>query len=130
MRSRHLIIIPLLTFTLCCQHATQQQSAVRQPTPSSQNAVAQGPLGVPSPPVINQPYYGTGVIKIINMKEGWVEIDHEEIKGLMPAMEMEFWVRNRALLQAVSVGDRVNFTVIETGKGEYITELTRAAAAP
>lgn len=129
MRSRLLVIILLMVYTLCCQHAAQHSELNVQSTPPP-NAAAKLPLGVPSPPVINQPYYGTGVIKIINVKEGWVEIDHEEIKGLMPAMEMEFWVRDVSLLQSVSVGDRVDFTVIETGKGEYITELKKVAATP
>jgi len=30
------------------------------------------------------PYPGTGTIILINRKEGWIEIKHEEIKGLMP----------------------------------------------
>jgi Cu/Ag efflux protein CusF len=128
MSSRLLVIILLMIFTLCCQHAARLSEMNVQSTPPAPKAATDRPLGVPSPPVINQPYYGTGVIKIINVKEGWVEIDHEEIKGLMPAMEMEFWVRNVSLLKSVSVGDHVDFTVIETGKGEYITELKKVAA--
>jgi hypothetical protein len=31
-------------------------------------------------PVIGRPYPGAGVIMIINRKEGWVEINHEESK--------------------------------------------------
>ena len=43
----------------------------------------------------------------------------------MPAMEMEWWVKDRSLLKSVQVGDKVDFTVVETGKGEFITELKR-----
>ena len=67
---------------------------------------------------------------IINRKEGWVEIKHEEIKGLMPAMTMEFWLKNRSLVDKVSVGDRVDFTIVETRKGEYVTKLKKAASVP
>ena len=67
---------------------------------------------------------------IINRKEGWVEINHEEIKGLMPAMQMEFWVKDKSLLDKVNVGDRVDFTVVETKKGEYLTEIKRSSGAP
>jgi Cu/Ag efflux protein CusF len=130
MRSRLQVIILLTIGTLCCQHAAQHSELTVQSTTPPPGAAAKQPLGVPSPPVINQPYYGTGVIRIINVKEGWVEIDHEEIKGLMPAVEMEFWVRDVSLLRAASVGDRVDFTVIETGKGEYITALKKVAATP
>jgi len=41
----------------------------------------------------------------------------------MPAMEMEWSVKDRSLLQKVKVGDKVEFVVVETGKGEIITEL-------
>ncbi len=67
---------------------------------------------------------------LINRNEGWVEIKHEEIKGLMPAMTMEFWLKNRSLVDQVSVGDRVDFTVVETRKGEYVTKLKKAASVP
>jgi Cu/Ag efflux protein CusF len=83
-----------------------------------------GPSGFP-PAVLGKPYPGTGVLKIVNRKEGWVEIDHEEIKDLMPAMEMEFWVRNPTLMDRVQVGDKVDFVVVEDGKGQYLTELKR-----
>jgi Cu/Ag efflux protein CusF len=70
------------------------------------------------------------VVKIINIKEGWIEIDHEDIPGLMPAMEMEFWVKDKSLLEAVRVGDRVDFGVVETGKGEYLTEIKKSSTGP
>lgn len=92
--------------------------------PSPSPVVVVTPVQYPSP-IIGQPYPGTGVVKLINLKEGWIEIQHEEIKGLMPAMEMEWSVTNRSLLKSVSVGDTVDFTVVETGKGEYITSLKR-----
>ena len=60
---------------------------------------------------------------IINLKEGWVEINHEEIEGLMPAMQMEWPVQPRSLMNSILVGDKVEFTVVETGKGEIITAI-------
>lgn len=65
------------------------------------------------------------MIRIINRKEGWIEIDHEEIKGLMPAMQMEFWVKSKSLFDHVKVGDRVDFVIVETEKGEYLTEIKK-----
>jgi len=67
---------------------------------------------------------------IVNRKEGWIEINHEEIKDLMPAMEMEFWVKSRDILDNVKVGDRVDFVVVETGKGEYVTQITKKSRQP
>lgn len=118
-RLRPLVIFPLL---LCatCRHQPQTKT-----TPTPQAAATMTPLVRPSPE-LNRPYPGTGVVKIINRKEGWIEIDHEDIKGLMPAMEMEFWVKDRTLLDKVSVGDRVDFTIVETSKGEYLTQIKKA----
>lgn len=68
------------------------------------------------------------MVATINRSEGWIEINHEEIKGLMPAMQMEFNVKDKTLLDKVNVGDRVDFTIVETEKGEYLTELKRLSA--
>ena len=86
----------------------------------------QRPPGYP-PAVVGKPYPGTGVVRFINLGEGWVEIDHEEIKDLMPPMQMEWSVKDRSLLKSVRVGDKVEFTVVETGGGEVLTELKRVA---
>ena len=73
--------------------------------------------------VVGKPYPGRGVVTIINIKEAWVEIDHEDIEGLMPAMQMEFWVKDRSLLRNIRVGDKVDFVIVETGKGEFLTAI-------
>ena len=78
---------------------------------------------------MDKPYPATGVVALINKKEGWIEINHDEIKDLMPAMQMEFLVKDKSLLDKVKVGDRVDFTVIETKKGEYLTEIKRSPGA-
>jgi len=115
----------LSTFILACQR-TQTPSPVAQVSPTPPNLK---PMAVPSP-IIGKPYPATGIVKLINRKEGWIEIDHEEIVDLMPAMEMEWPVQNKAHLDRVKVGDKVNFTVVETGRGEIITELQKASVAP
>jgi len=84
------------------------------------------PPGFP-PTVLDKPYPGTGIVMILNPTEGWVEIEHEEIKDLMPAMTMEFWVRNPSLMTQVRVGDKVDFVVVEDSKGQYLTELKKVA---
>jgi Cu/Ag efflux protein CusF len=129
----------ILTAMLCpaCRQTPQAEKVV---IPSSQPSVSRNSLETPSPaaakplempsPVFDKPYPGTGVIMIINRKEGWVEIKHEEIKGLMPAMTMEFWLKNRSLVDKVSVGDRVDFTIVETRKGEYLTKLKKVTTVP
>jgi len=85
-----------------------------------------GPAGFPAP-VMNKPYTGNGIVMTINRAEGWIEINHDEIKDLMPAMQMEFNVRDRSLLDRVKVGERVDFSIVETKKGEYLTDIKPAA---
>jgi Cu/Ag efflux protein CusF len=91
--------------------------------PSGTPRAQQTPAGARS-------YNGVGVVRLINLEEGWLEIDHEEIKGFMAAMQMEWSVRDKALLKSVRVGDRVNFTVEDDNGTEVITELKKAPAAP
>ena len=122
-----LVICALLSMLILACHRTQTQtpSPVAQVSPTPPNLK---PIAVPSP-IIGKPYPGTGIVKFINQKEGWIEIDHEEIVGLMPPMVMEWHVQKRSHLNRVKVGDKVNFIVVETGRGEIITELQKATVA-
>jgi len=110
------------SFVVIVSCRPQSRSQVTsQPSPTPPNLK---PIAVPSP-VIGKPYPGIGVVMLINKKEGWIEIDHEEIVDLMPPMVMEWHVKNPALLNRVKVGDKVNFIVVETGSGEVITDLSK-----
>jgi Cu/Ag efflux protein CusF len=118
-------MLSLMMLSLSCR---QPASAVKDSASPTPTAMAT-PIQYPSP-VIGKAYRGRGVVKIINLKEGWIEIDHQEIPGLMPAMEMEYWVRKKSLFRGVAVGDQVDFAVVETGKGEYLTELKKSPNVP
>ena len=118
-----LLVVLLAPLALSCRPQAQPEKTVG-PTPSPQSAARIGPPGFP-PTVLGKPYPGTGIVKILNPKEGWVEIEHEEIKDLMPAMIMEFWVRDPSIMKHVQVGDKVDFIVVEDSKGQYLTELKR-----
>jgi Cu/Ag efflux protein CusF len=137
---QRLTLLLMISSVALCSACRQTPRGETPAAPTPQTTATANLRETPSPitrmpwempsPVIGRPYPGTGIVLIINRKEGWVEIKHEEIKGLMPAMEMEFWVKNRSLLDHVSVGDQVDFTVVETGKGEYITKLKKTSAGP
>ncbi len=121
-----LVLLPA-ALALSCRHQPQPGKTVAPtPTPTPQPVVMMYPPGF-GPAVLGKPYPGTGIVKILNRKEGWVEIEHEEIKDLMPAMTMEFWVRNPSIMKRVRVGDKVDFVVVEDSKGQYVTELKRVA---
>ena len=56
-------------------------------------------------------YQGVGVVKGLNPKGPAIEIDHEEIVGLMPAMQMEFPVTDVEMLNDLAVSDQIDFTI-------------------
>lgn len=45
------------------------------------------------------------------MKTPAITINHGDIEGLMPAMEMEFEVSDAALLNGLQVNDQIDFTI-------------------
>lgn len=56
-------------------------------------------------------YRGLGVVTAINPETGSLTINHQDIEGLMPAMEMLFRVDPRSLSDRVRPGDKVEFQV-------------------
>jgi Cu/Ag efflux protein CusF len=56
-------------------------------------------------------FHGIGVVTAIDPATGSLTLDHEEIKGLMPAMEMMYRVDPRSLSEGLRAGDKVDFAV-------------------
>ncbi len=100
-KSRIVIICAALIVAGACN----KQSANNQ-------ANANAPAGVAA-----NSYKGVGVVKAIDPKAPAIEIDHGDIEGLMPAMQMEFPVTDASLLNGIAVNDRIDFT-IEAAKGQ------------
>jgi len=121
----------LIVFAIALSSCQKQPPVSREQHPASPtpfNGPSPTPLTNPGgfpPAVMNKPYPGTGVVDLINKQEGWIEITHEDIKDLMPAMQMEFNVKDKSLLDRVKVGDHVDFVIIETPKGEYLIDIKK-----
>jgi Cu/Ag efflux protein CusF len=131
----------LLTLTVILLGACSQQEQAGKPVPTPQasppatspapeNPATAATQGVVQPPVPLQTgdvrtYSGSGVVTIVNSKEGWVEINHGEIKGLMPAMQMSWFVKNISLLGSIKVGDTVNFEIEYSSGNEALTKLEK-----
>lgn len=67
---------------------------------AAQNTTLPGNSGIKT-------FQGKGVVTKINLELGSVELDHEEIKGAMPAMIMEFYVNEKDELKTLQIGDKV-----------------------
>jgi len=61
-------------------------------------------------------YRGVGVVEEIDKDTATIQINHEDIPDLMPAMSMPFKVKDRSLLDSISVGDQVKFQIT----GEFV----------
>ena len=80
--------------------------------PANKETPAPPPSG-PAAAVQSNTYQGVGVVKGLNPKRPAIEIDHQEIVGLMPAMQMEFPVTDVALLNGLAINDHIDFTIVD-----------------
>lgn len=65
-----------------------------------------------------------GVVKEIDAKSGMVTFAHEPVKSLnWPAMTMGFAVKDKALLDKLAVGKKVEFEFVKEGKGYTVTSV-------
>lgn len=71
-------------------------------------------------------YPGKGKVTKINNELGSVELDHDEIVGVMPRMIMEFYVSDKAMLKGLSVGDQVDFVLRHKGSSETVVKIAKA----
>jgi Cu/Ag efflux protein CusF len=84
-------------------HSTQTHPTA---SPSASAAVS-GPAAA----VATRTYPGVGTVIALDPKAPSIEINHGDIEGLMPAMQMEFDVSDAALLNGLAVNDRIDFTI-------------------
>ncbi|MEK6320076.1 MAG: copper-binding protein [Acidobacteriota bacterium] len=70
-------------------------------------------------------YHGVGVIESIDREGAFVQIDHEDIKDLMPAMNMPYRVKDKSLLDSVAPGDKVDFWLESTPSGLIVVRFQK-----
>jgi len=56
-------------------------------------------------------FHGVGTVKAIDPSDGALTVNHEEIKGLMPAMEMMYRVKASAVSVGLRPGDKIAFSL-------------------
>ena len=107
----------LCTLTLFCIVSCNGTLATKDSAPEK-------PSG-PAAATQTTTHHSTGTVKALDLKRPTIEIDHGDIEGLMPAMQMEFSVKNAAILNGVSVGDRIEFEVTNSVGGLQVTAIKR-----
>src|SRR5258707_5002357 len=64
-----------------------------------------------------------GTIESIDAAGGTIKITHGDIPGYMPAMTMDYAVKDNALLEKVKKGDRISFTIQDNAGVVVISEI-------
>lgn len=119
----------LLGVTACFLLSSCNRDEVKTTGVSVANSTPAQPSGTPQA-ASTQPkdgnYPGKGKVTKINNDLGSVELDHEEIVGVMPPMIMEFYVKDKSLLKDLAVGDNVDFVLEYKHPAETIVEIKKA----
>jgi Cu/Ag efflux protein CusF/copper chaperone CopZ len=69
---------------------------------------------------------GEGTLAALDRDRGTATINHGEITGFMPAMQMEYHVSSKDLLNGISPGEKVRFTMRKkAGEEATVARLTR-----
>ena len=108
------MILLALTLLAACEPKAPSTNQANTPTPSGPAAAVQSNL-----------YHGEGVVKSVNPKAPAIEINHGDIEGLMPAMQMEFPVTDANLLNGIAVNDHIDFTIENTAGEMRVTAIKK-----
>ena len=127
MKSISVLSVAFLAIFLCSCGANPTANNATAAKPAQSIAANSSPTPLPTPSVPKDgDYDGKGVVTKIDLKLGSVELDHEEIKDMMPAMRMEFFVSDKKLLNGLNVGDKVDFVIRYKDPTETIVSIKRA----
>lgn len=113
------LILLVFLLTACEKHVSEAKPEIVK-TPAT-------PAPVTAPSIPKDGFYdGTGEVTKINSELGSIELKHDDMPGLMPAMQMEFYVKDKAILKGLAVGDRVSFVLEYRHPQEFITSIKKA----
>ncbi len=108
-----LIVVAFSLMSACVQEAAETKPQNVKPTQATN---ANKNASTPDQSKIKT-YKSKGVVTKINLEIVSVELNHEKIEGLMPAMIMEFYVKEKSELEVLKIGDKVDF-VLEDNQGQ------------
>jgi Cu/Ag efflux protein CusF len=113
-KSRIAIFCLVLVFAWSCGGNNSQQKQTPPPAASG-----------PAAAVATNQYKAEGVVKALNPQGAALEIDHGDVEGLMPAMQMEFPVTDPKLLDGLAVNDRIAFTIENATDGMKVVAIQK-----
>jgi Cu/Ag efflux protein CusF len=138
--STKILIIAVSIAAFGCQTSPANNSASQlaespksstQPSPSVTEAITNNNVPASNTATVNnakglRTFNSKGVVTKINLELFSVEMDHEEIKGLMPAMNMEFFVKDKSQVRALKLGDKVDFVLEDNNGSEVIIDIEKS----
>ncbi|MFY9315391.1 MAG: copper-binding protein [Burkholderiales bacterium] len=72
----------------------------------------------------SQPHKGSGTVSKVDSDKGTITIAHDPVESMKwPAMTMTFKVRDKAMLNEVKQGEKVEFDFVQSGKDYTITQM-------
>ena len=117
-----MIVVAAFCFVGCS--APTESTPTKTPTANAASTVTPSPTSSSGRPK-NGDYPAKGTVTKINTELGSVEMDHDEIVGVMPAMRMEFYVTDKKLLNGLKAGDRIDFTLRYKDGTEMVTAISK-----
>ncbi len=116
-----LTIIGSLLFSAC------EKTEVKNTEVKSTNTVSQSSQEPQAASTIPKDgnYPGKGKVTKINTELVSVELDHEKIEGVMEPMIMEFYVKEKSLLDGLKGGDNVDFILEYKHPSETIVSIKK-----
>jgi protein SCO1/2 len=70
-------------------------------------------------------HHGVGTVDSIDLERAVVQIDHQDIPGAMPAMNMPYNVKDKTLLDSIAPGDKVDFWLESTDAGLVVVRIKK-----
>ncbi len=136
----YLILVSIAAFAACGgQNTPPGANQILKARTNSVNAAPNNSVSATASPIVSanvapsvqdktktKTFDGEGVVTKINLELVSVELDHEEIKGLMPKMTMEYYVKEKSELEKLKVGDRVDFVLENNAGAEHIISIKKA----
>jgi Cu/Ag efflux protein CusF len=128
MRNNVLVLLLLSIFALsACGPETANVNSPTSPKPAATANTTAVATPIPAPSIPKDGDYDVkGVVTKINNELGSIEINHEDVPGLMPPMQMEFFVDDKKMLDGLKVGDKVDFVIRYKHPGETISKIVKA----